>query len=165
MSTPRGKVWFSKRREALKLGVERHGFYAEHQSQVQRIKVGCRSSKGGYKSSKRLMLGVTASTFNFLEHHKSRGDIMKQIRGIASKKHQSIAFWVLMLWKVLQKAGIFKAFRSKGQKLTNGWKPVRDKRKSDHRKDGRIFLYIQMKTAPRSQRSPSCLAFMSSYLG
>ena len=29
--------------------------------------------------------------------------------------------------------------------------------------DGHID--IQMKTAPRSQRSPSCLAFMSSYLG
>ena len=42
-------------------------------------------------------VGVTASTINFLEHHKSRGDIMKQIWGIASKKHQSIADWILML--------------------------------------------------------------------
>ena len=39
-------------------------------------------------------VGVTASTFNFLEHQKSRGDIMKQIRFIASKKHQSIAFCI-----------------------------------------------------------------------
>ena len=37
---------------------------------------------------------------------------MKQIRVIASKKHQSIAFWVLMLWKSLQKASIFKGFRT-----------------------------------------------------
>ncbi len=41
-------------------------------------------------------VGVTASTFNFAKHQKSSRDIMKQIRGIASKKHQSIAFWVLM---------------------------------------------------------------------
>ena len=37
---------------------------------------------------------------------------MKQIRGIASKKHQSVAFRVLMLWKFLQKASIFKGFRT-----------------------------------------------------
>jgi len=38
------------------------------------------------------MLGITASTFNFEHHQKIRGDTMKQIRGIASKKHQRIAF-------------------------------------------------------------------------
>ena len=71
------------------------------------------------------MLGITASTFNYgvpesrktfgvcwEQHQKSRGDIMKRIRFIASKKHQSIAFWVLMLWKTLQKASIFKGFRT-----------------------------------------------------
>ena len=46
---------------------------------------------------KRLMLGIIASTFDFEHHQKSRGYIMMQIRGIASKKHQSIAFWALML--------------------------------------------------------------------
>ena len=34
MATPRGKVWFSKRREALKLGVEHQGLCAEHQKSV-----------------------------------------------------------------------------------------------------------------------------------
>ena len=57
-------------------------------------------------------VGVTASTFNFAKHQKSRGDIMKRIRFIASKKHQSIAFCILMLWKSLQKASIFKVFRT-----------------------------------------------------
>ena len=37
---------------------------------------------------------------------------MKQIKDIASKKHQSVAFRVLMLWKALQKASIFKGFRT-----------------------------------------------------
>ena len=32
-----------------------------------------------------------------------------------------------------EKGGEHKGFRSKGQKLTNGWKPVRGKQKSDHR--------------------------------
>ena len=31
MAVPRGKLWFSKRREALKLGVEHQGLCAEHQ--------------------------------------------------------------------------------------------------------------------------------------
>ena len=57
----------------------------------------CGASQGGYKSSKKVDVGITASTFDFLDHQKSRGDIMKQIWFIASKKHQRIAFWVLML--------------------------------------------------------------------
>ena len=33
-----------------------------------------------------------------------------------------------------------KGFRSKGQKMTNGRKPVRGKQKSDHRMGDRIFV-------------------------
>ena len=57
----------------------------------------CGASQGGYKSSKKVDVGITASTFNFAKHQKSRGDTMKQIWFIASIKHQSIAFWVLTL--------------------------------------------------------------------
>ena len=34
MATPRGELWSSKRREALKLGVEHQGLCAEHQKAV-----------------------------------------------------------------------------------------------------------------------------------
>ena len=70
MSVPIGELWLSR-------------WDAEH----QRVDM----------YHQKVDVGVTASTFNFEHHQKSRGDIMKQIWFIASKKHQSIAFWVLML--------------------------------------------------------------------
>ena len=77
MSALRGKLWLSV------CDAEHQGSGAKHQkADMYHQKVG---------------VGVTASTFNFLEHHKSRAHIMKQIRGIASKKHQSIAICILML--------------------------------------------------------------------
>ena len=46
MAVPRGELWSSKSCEGLKLGVGQRGFYAEHQSQMQSIKVRVRSIKG-----------------------------------------------------------------------------------------------------------------------
>ena len=74
-------AWFLCR--APKPNAKHQGSGAEHQRAVI--------------NHQKVDVGVTASTFNFEHHQKSRWYIMKQIRVIASKKHQSIAFWVLML--------------------------------------------------------------------
>ena len=58
MTTPRGKLWFSKRREALKLGVEHQGLCAEHQKSVI--------------NHQKVDVGVTASTFNLRGPRKAQ---------------------------------------------------------------------------------------------